>query len=303
MSRQVTLAHALTVSAIALAFSVSAQASASRTFVSTSGSDANTASNCSASANCRSFGAALSVTNSGGEVVVLTSGGYGPASITQPVVISAIGIDASISVTTAGNGITVSAGATAAVTLNGLNLHGEATGTNGINVTSVGFLRLYNVLIENFTVNGVNFNTNGKLAIYGSNINDNTNDGLLIQNASASAYVHNTSFDNNGNGVEVSAGAATVADSDAHYNQTNAFLADGGTLTLFNDRAIFNASALTTSAAAASKLYFGNCLISNNTTSYNVGAGSTLAGTNPGTSMIAPNQATNGTLSTAINLQ
>ncbi len=52
-----------------------AQAQSQRTFVSTSGDDANTASLCSAVNPCRSFGAALTVTNTNGEIIALTSGG------------------------------------------------------------------------------------------------------------------------------------------------------------------------------------------------------------------------------------
>jgi hypothetical protein len=47
---------------------------AQRTFVSTSGNDANTAANCSLASPCRSFGSALSVTVADGEIVVLDSG-------------------------------------------------------------------------------------------------------------------------------------------------------------------------------------------------------------------------------------
>jgi len=282
---------------MALAFSISALAGTSRTFVSTSGNDSNVSVNCSSSANCRSFAAALSVTNSGGEVVVMSSGGYGPATISQPVVITAVGIDASISVPS-GNGLTINT--TGNVTLTGLNLHGEHAGSNGILVTEVGFLRLYNLLIENFTANGINFSVPGNLAVYDSTINDNTNDGLLLDSGSAQAYVHDTSFDNNGHGVEVAAGAATVADSNAHYNFA-AFLADGGTLTLFNDRAIFNNTALITTSGGS--LFFADCLISNNSTSYNAGASTTMSGTTPGTTLIAPNQATAGTLTSPVALQ
>src|ERR1035438_5253486 len=82
--------------AVKLILSVSACAGATRTFVSTIGNDANTSANCSPSAPCRTLSAALSVTYPGGEIVVLTSGGYGPATITQSVVITAIGVDASI---------------------------------------------------------------------------------------------------------------------------------------------------------------------------------------------------------------
>ena len=298
-SRQLRIVHALTASALALAFGVTAQASASRTFVSTIGNDANTSVNCSPSANCRTFAAALSVTNSGGEVVVLTSGGYGPATISQSVVITAIGIDASISVTTSGaNGLTINTPGN--VTLIGLNLHGEGTGNNGIEVQQVGFLRLYNMLIENFTNIGVDFEVTGQMAIYGSTINDNAFAGLLVANGTANVYVHDTAFDHNtGVAVEVDSGQVTIADSSAEYNGTG-FLSQGSLLTLVNDRAIFNAVAM--HVLSAGTLYFGNCLFANNAFAYEVVSGSTLAGTNPGTSIIAPGQSTSGTLSTALSL-
>ena len=297
-SRQLRIVHALTASALGLAFTVSAQAGASRTFVSTTGNDANTSVNCSASANCRTFGAALSVTNSGGEIVVLSSGGYGPATISQPVIITAIGVDASISVTTSGNGLTINTPGN--VTLIGLNLHGEGTGTHGILVQQVGFLRLYDMLIENFQSHGVDFGVVGKLAVYGSIFNDNANAGIEVNNASAFAYVHGSSFDHNFIAVAVGAGSATVADSDAE-NSFGAFHAFAGTLTLVNDRAISNGTALIVESGAT--LYFAGCLIANNGTAYNIVSGGTMSGTSPGTSLIAPGQTLTGTLGTAIVLQ
>jgi hypothetical protein len=143
--------------AFALTGSVSATPAppSSRTFVSTFGNDANMSLSCSAAANCRTFAAALSVTNPGGEVVVVNSGGYGPATISQPIVITAVGVDASISATTGANGITINTAGS--VTLSGLGLHGEATGNDGILIQQVGLLRLYNLLIENFTNDGIHF--------------------------------------------------------------------------------------------------------------------------------------------------
>src|SRR5271169_508568 len=115
--------------ALALAFTAGAAAQNNRSFVATTGNDANS---CSAAAFCRTFAAALAVTNPGGEIVVVNSGGYGPATITEPVVINAVGIDASITATS-GNGVTVAT--PGAVTLNGLNLDGDGTGNDGILVT------------------------------------------------------------------------------------------------------------------------------------------------------------------------
>ena len=65
--------HVIAGAALALVFTFTAQAQNNRSFVATTGDDTN---NCSASAYCRTFGRALAVTNSGGEIVVVNSGGY-----------------------------------------------------------------------------------------------------------------------------------------------------------------------------------------------------------------------------------
>ena len=272
--------------------SIPAHAGTIRTFVSTIGNDTNTSGNCSPQAPCRTLDAALSVTTPGGEIVVLTSNGYDYELrfITQPVTIIAVGVDASIMTET---GITINT--TGDVTLVGLRLNGEGTVFDGITVQQVGHLRLYNMLIENFEI-GVDFGVKGSLEISGSSLNANRQAGLFVSGP-ASVSVNNTSFSNSDAGVEVTAGRATVADSSAEYNG-HGFLASGGTLTLVNDRAIFNTtSGLETDQVGA--LYFANCLIANNTMAYNVASGSTMAGTNPGSSLITPGQSTTGTLSTA----
>ena len=93
---------------VVLSFPLAAEA-VQRTFVSVSGSDANVASNCSASSPCRGFSAALGVTDSGGEIIVQTSGGYGPVTIGKSVsIVAPEGIYAGISVFS-GNGVTISA--------------------------------------------------------------------------------------------------------------------------------------------------------------------------------------------------
>lgn len=298
MSNQTRNAQTFTTLTFALVLSVSAQAGATRTFVSTTGNDSNTSANCGPSAPCRTFTAALSVTNSGGEVVVLTSGGYGPATISQPVVITATGIDASISVTTSGGtGLTINTPGN--VTLIGLNLHGEGIGVNGVEIQKVGFLRLYNMLIENFISTGIDFEASGgKMSLYNSAINDNVNDGLLF-NVSGQGYVEGSSFDHNFIGVQLNAGQVTIADSDVH-NGAGGFFTNDGTLVLFNDSAEFNQTALASQGGGS--LYFARCLIANNTSAYDIALGSTMAGTAPGTSLIAPGQGTTGTLSTPIAL-
>jgi len=283
---------------LTLVFTVTAQASANRTYVSTHGNDANTAVNCSASANCRTFAAALSVTNPGGEIIVVNSGSYGPATISQPVSITAIGIVASI-LATSGNALTIST--IGNVNLTGLSLDGHGAGTDGILVSEVGFLRLYNMSIQKFKNDGIEFDAaSGNLAVYNSIVNDNGNDGLLFA-SSANAYVNGTSFDGNKSaGCESSTGNMTVVDSTAHINGIG-FYAAGGTLSLDNDRVIFNGTGL--EASSTGHLYFARCLVTNSTTdSYNVASGGVLSGTDPGTTLITPGQSSIGTPAAATPL-
>ena len=265
-----------------------------RSFVSITGSDLN---DCTVSAYCRTLAEALVVTNPGGEVVVVDSGGYGPVTITRPVVITAIGIDASISETTPGlNAITINT--TGNVTINGLNLSGGGTGNDGVSVQAVGFLRLYNMQIRNFGGDGIDFTASGSLAVYDSKINDCL-DGLFVYNPSAKVYVHNTDFDHNAFGAEAFEGNLTIADSSAHYNQAG-FFVDGGTVALDNDRVMFNGTGL---ELYSGSLSFANCLISDNTTAWDVAEGLTMTDTNPGTSLITPGQLTSGILGAATVLQ
>src|SRR5688572_24429167 len=68
-----------------------------RTWVSGSGIDNAT---CGRTNPCRTFGAAITAVNPGGEVVVLDSAGYGPVAITKPVsIIAPPGVHAAVAPT------------------------------------------------------------------------------------------------------------------------------------------------------------------------------------------------------------
>ena len=87
-------------------FPVLALGAVQRTFVSTGGSDS---ASCSLSAPCRGFTAAAAQTSSGGEVIVLDSGGYGPVTLTKSIsLIAAPGVHAGISVFS-GDGVVIAA--------------------------------------------------------------------------------------------------------------------------------------------------------------------------------------------------
>jgi hypothetical protein len=120
-----------------------------RTFVSVLGNDVNTASNCSNASPCRGFGAALTVTDSGGEIVVKDSGGYGAVSIDKSVsIIAPEGVYAGISVFS-GDGIGI-ATAGVNVRLKGLTINGLG-GTRGIHMTNGASLTVEGCVIRNFS--------------------------------------------------------------------------------------------------------------------------------------------------------
>lgn len=128
-----------------------AAAAIQRTFVSTSGNDANP---CTRTDPCRNFQAALENTLAGGEVVALDSGGYGTVTIDKSVsVIGAPGAHAAVTAF-AGNGITVSAGASDVVVLRNLFITGLG-GDNGIRVFSGGSVHVESVTVSGFTNRGI----------------------------------------------------------------------------------------------------------------------------------------------------
>jgi hypothetical protein len=290
----------LSCAAMALGLTAGAGAQNNVSYVSTTGNDAN---DCTSSAYCRTIARALATTNSGGEVVVENSGSFGSSvSISQPVSISAIGVDASLVVTTSGaDAITVNT--TGNVSINGLTLRGHAaTGNDGILVETVGVLHLNNMTIVNFANDGVEFKAaGGEMSAYNSNFNNNGHDGLQVNAAGAKAYVEGSAFDGNayagGDSVD---GKLTLSDSNAHYNDIG-FFANGGSVTLYNARAIFNTYGL--QVAATGHLHFANCLLSDNTNAWKIAAGGVLSGSSPGTTLVVPGQTKSGTLSAPVTLE
>ena len=175
------LRHTEVFAAIALVLSLlttsHAGATAQRTFVASYGLSANTAFNCSITKPCRAFSEAIGVTNSGGEVIVLDSAGYGPVTINQSVsLIAPAGAYAGITVFT-GDGITVNApGAT--VVLRGLSINGQG-GSNGVNLLNAARLRIESCIISKMTVDGVMHSAIGaELIVLDTIIRDNGGSGI-----------------------------------------------------------------------------------------------------------------------------
>ena len=141
---------------VAAGLSASAVSAATfRTAVAVSGVDTNP---CTPAAPCRTISYALTQTSPGGEMFILSSGGYGAFTVTQAVTISApSGIIAAVSAAS-GNAITVTAGISDTVILNGFLLDGLAgAGTNGVQVNSAGSVSVGESSITGFSGQGINF--------------------------------------------------------------------------------------------------------------------------------------------------
>jgi hypothetical protein len=189
-----------------------------RTFVSTSGTDTG---NCNPNAPCRTFSYALTQTAVNGEIIALTSGGYGAVNINKAVQITApTGVYVAITAFS-GDAITVNA-AGATVVLRGLTLNGLGA-TNGINVTAVGTLQIENCVVNGFS-HGIYFATAGELIISDTVSRNNIGTGLIVSAGTNNirVTVSGSRFENNtGEGIDLDEGNITAS-------ITNSILSNNG---------------------------------------------------------------------------
>ena len=212
------------------AFAVGSQI---RTFVASTGSDANP---CTRTAPCRTFGAALAQTASGGEIVALDSGGYGAVTITQSVtIVAAPGVQASIS-PSSGNAITVNAGSGDTIVLRNLNLNGLGA-THGVHYQAAGSLHIVDLTINGFTTHGifVDVSSLAKLHVANTVLRANGGAGIALTSTlsgTAHATIERVRAEKNHDGISVGGYAsANVKDSVASGNVIGfvAYASAGGT--------------------------------------------------------------------------
>ncbi len=166
---------------------------AQRTFVRSNGSDLN---NCSLTQPCRTFGTALVHTNSGGEIVVLDSAGYGYVSVTKSVsIIAPPGIHAGISVAS-GNGIDIPT-AGIKVILRGLSISGQG-GIHGVYVTGDNELTVERCDVGGMTGSGIFLDSvTGTAQIRDVTAHDNGLNGIFFAGA-AVGTLENVRLERNG---------------------------------------------------------------------------------------------------------
>ena len=187
---------------------------AQRTFVASYGATANIAFNCSLAKPCRAFSEALSVTNAKGEVIVLDSAGYGPASISQSVsIVAPAGVYAGISVFS-GDGITIDDGGSNSivVVLRGLTINGQG-GINGVRMIHAQTVHVEGCILSNMTQNGI-YQSSGTLYVKDTIARNNGNVGTFVLGYGVVANFDRVRMEANLNGVYVQDGSqAFIQDS------------------------------------------------------------------------------------------
>jgi hypothetical protein len=137
------------------------QAQSVRTWVSSTGDDANP---CSITARCRTFTGALAKTAAGGIISVFDSGSYGAVNINKSISIIAEGAQAGIR-TKGANGIVIKAGQNDVVNLQGLSMDGGQSGGNGVAILAAGTVRVSHCLINGYQ-SGINVDTTTPIKVF-----------------------------------------------------------------------------------------------------------------------------------------
>lgn len=290
-----------------------ASAQANRTFVSAqNGLDTNP---CTVAQPCRSFQQAESVTNSGGEILALDSGGYGVLSITKSITVNAPkGIEAAITTSTSGDAITI--GATGGVVnLRGLTLVGGGIGANGITFAAGAVLNIEDCVVAGFLNNGLNFlpGAVSTVTVTDTIVSDNAAIGVYFApSAGATASFKRVQALRNGtigfgvagnNAPASAAVTATATDSIAANNVHTGLLAESSepgssaeatTFLIVNSTSIDNDEGVRISAASATTTaILAETTISGNTVGFDTGRGAIETF---GNNFLTDNGANNGTL-------
>jgi hypothetical protein len=290
--------HSIGIFAIAygLLANASVAQAAIETWVSGTGSDAG---NCPITAPCRTFAFAHSKTNNGGMLNVLSSGNFGPLTITKSISIVAQGVEAVINTGTGGAGIIIQGGAGAVVSLRGLTIDLRGTDNHGISFVSGAALHVQNCVVRRTNNYGISFapaSGTSDLYIADSVIANTESQGIEVGptgSGSASVVLDRVRVENAsddgirffGRGTTGSI-AATMRDSVAAGNSgTGIRVSEGGsgTTTVMIDRtaAVNNEFGIIASGTGATVL-LGDSTVTGNVTGLNFSNGGVIAsyGTN-----------------------
>jgi hypothetical protein len=210
MKMMKSMLTALAVSVFVLSCALIAQGSTFRSFVSDTGSDGNTASDCQPAINaCRTFQAAIGQTNAGGDVVALSSTGYSAFSVNKSITIEgAPGVTAFIFVGAGGTGITITGASTDLVVLRNIYVDGLGNGsTTGLSQTGAA-----KVIVQNCTFRSL---------ITGVNVNGTVGSRARMDLINSDFYTNTTAVVADGAGANIPGDPAVVSVSLIRINGGN----------------------------------------------------------------------------------
>jgi len=252
-----------------------------RSAVSISGMDTAT---CTVPDPCRTFNVALSKTNAGGEVVALTSGGYGPFTVDRPAtVLAAPGVYAAL-VSTTGDTVLINAGSGARVVIRNLALYGMGAGNAGVSATGSG----EEIHIENCIIDG--FANYGVISFFNITVADTTvrncGSGIWIDNAAAIVKGHVEHVlieDTRGLATPNFSNVGVLAARNATVTVRNTVVVRSGygfyaelTAALTLENALASRSAIGIFSNAGALIRISNCVVTDNTTGLQVAIGATM---------------------------
>lgn len=216
---------------------IASQAQPARTFVSSSGSDAD---DCSRSAPCRNFQRAHDAVATGGEVVALDSAGYGSLNVSKSVTITGEGVHAAATSPSSG-GIAVNVnGPGITVILRNIQIQSHPSAASGQGIQARNFAALH---IESCTVKakstGLFFaplpadgTPARKLFIKDSLFRNNGEAGIFLANGAdtgtLTATIERTRMENNTFGGAFQGAKVTLRDCLASENTFTGILAQQG---------------------------------------------------------------------------
>ena len=203
-----------------------------RTFVSTSGNDANP---CTVQAPCRNFAAAIVNTLPGGEVVALDSGGYGPVVIDKAVTIAGTPGQHVAITAFSGTAVEVSAGESDVVILRNMYITGIG-GETGIDFESGAALHVEGVVVAGFEGDGLDAFADGSSLFIRNSLFRGNGFGMFID-AGLQLDIADTHADENaGDGMTISGDVrGSITRSSANRNGFDGFFFEFGAILTLSD--------------------------------------------------------------------
>lgn len=238
-----------------------------RTWVSPNGLDTNP---CSLQEPCRNFAAAITAVDSGGEVVALSSGGYGPVVVSSSVaLISPEGVHAAIA-PTSNTAIAIAAADSDRVVLRHIYLNSQG-GAVGIGFVSGGALYVENCTVANFTNDGISFAplTGGQLYVNDTTIRQNGAVGLFIDGGTDPADLlvsaDQVRMQGNATGLFADSASVTIRRSEFTGNSVNGVTTSNAAVVVIEDSvSAGNGSHGIITSGAGSMTTLSRCAVSNN---------------------------------------